>query len=80
MRLWRPWALDGDSGALNLSYGPISCAGMWYSFPKPVLHVPNVERDTERRSDGSQFECMEVVVIYPKPIRPKSSSNDGNCF
>ena len=24
MRLWRPWALDGDSGALKQSYGPIS--------------------------------------------------------
>ena len=24
MRLWHPWALDGDSGTLNLSYGRIS--------------------------------------------------------
>ena len=39
MHFWRPWALDGDSGALNLSYGPISLHGMWYSFSKPVLHV-----------------------------------------
>ena len=31
---------------------PYFLRGMWYSFPKPVLHVPNVERDTERRSDG----------------------------
>ena len=32
---------------------PYSLRGMWYSFPKPVLHVSNVERDTEHRSDGS---------------------------
>ena len=32
---------------------PYFLRGMWYSFPKPVLRVPNVERDTEPRSDGS---------------------------
>ena len=32
---------------------PYSLRGMWYSFSKPVLHVLNVERDTEHRSDGS---------------------------
>ena len=32
---------------------PYFLRGMWYSFSKPVLHVLNVERDTERRSDGS---------------------------
>ena len=30
-----------------------SLRGMWYSFSKPVLHVSNVERDTELHSDGS---------------------------
>ena len=32
---------------------PYFLHGMSYSFPKPVLHVPNVERGTERRSDDS---------------------------
>ena len=32
---------------------PYFLRGMWYSFPKPVLRVPNVERDTEHRSGGS---------------------------
>ena len=32
---------------------PYFLRGMSYSFPKPVLHVPNVERDTERHSDDS---------------------------
>ena len=31
MRLWRPWVLDGDSGALNLSYSPISHADVQLS-------------------------------------------------
>ena len=26
---------------------PYFLRGMWYSFSKPVLHVPNVERDTD---------------------------------
>ena len=53
MRLWRPWALDGDSGALNPVLRPYFLRRMWYSFSKPVLHVPSVERDTELCSDGS---------------------------
>ena len=32
---------------------PYSLRRMWYSFSKPVLHVSNVERDTEHHSDGS---------------------------
>ena len=43
------WGFRGLKPVLR----PYSLRGMWYSFSKPVLHVPNVERDTERRSDGS---------------------------
>ena len=36
MWFWRPWALDGDSGALNLSYGPISHADVHFTLSPPV--------------------------------------------
>ena len=37
MRFWRPWALDGDSGALNLSYGPISHTDVQFTLCSFVL-------------------------------------------
>ena len=42
---------------------PFSLRGMWYSFSKPVLHVPNIERDTELRSDGSLNSTQSFVLM-----------------
>ena len=46
MRFWRPWALDGDSGALNLSYGPVLCAECGILFPSQY-YVSLVWKETQ---------------------------------
>ena len=52
MRLWCPWALDGDSGALNLSYGPISCAEYGILFPSQYCRQLKMmlDHDSSRRA------------------------------
>ena len=57
MRFWRPWALDGDSGALNLSYGPISCAECGILFPSQY-YMSRVWEETQ--SDARMVNLIRV--------------------
>ena len=57
MRFWHPWALDGDSGALNLSYGPISCAECGILFPSQY-YMSRMWKETQ--SDALMVHSIRV--------------------
>ena len=46
MRFWHPWALEGDSGALNLSYSPISCVECGILVPSQY-YMSRVWKETQ---------------------------------
>ena len=57
MRVWHPWALDGDSGAMKLVLWPYDVRLLRYSFSKSVSGLEHRERHRAAFQRFTQFEC-----------------------